>query len=79
MVVIGIGLGNRWCKHAALEHGPLWVLLLCEYWSALREHALNGAMRNPSVKAPWGSVEALHCVWPAGVKAQVLKACGDRR
>ena len=79
MVVIGIGLGNRWCKFAALEHGPLWVLKLNEYRRALREHALNGAMRNPSVKAPWGSVEALHWVWPAGVKAQVLKACGDRR
>ena len=64
---------------AALEHGPLWVLILNEYWSALREHALNGAMRNLSVKAPWGSVEALHCVWPASVKAQVLKACGNRR
>ena len=64
---------------AALEHGPLWVLVLDEYWSAFLEHALHGAMRNLAVKAPWGSVEALHCVWLAGVKAQVLKACGNRR
>ena len=79
MVVIGIGLGNRWCKFAALEHGPLWVLILAENWSAFLKHALYGAMRNPAVKAPWGRVEALHCVWLAGVKAQVLKACGNRR
>ena len=76
---LGLGWAIDGANIAALEHGPLWVLKLNENRSALREHALNGAMRNPSVKAPWGSVEALHCVWPAGVKAQVLKACGDRR
>ena len=59
--------------------GLCGCLLANGYWRALREHALNGAMRNLSVKAPWGSVEALHCVWPASVKAQVLKACGNRR
>ena len=76
---MGLGWAIDGANIAALEHGPLWVLILAENWSAFLEHALYGAMRNPAVKASWGRVEALHCVWPAGVKAQVLKACGNRR
>ena len=76
---LGLGWAIDGANIAALEHGPLWVLILAKNWSAFLEHALHGAMRNPAVKAPWGRVEALHCVWLAGVKAQVLKACGNRR
>ena len=61
---------------AAIRHGPLWVLILSENWSAWREHAPYWDMQNPSVKGALGSV-ALHCVWSAGVKAQVLKACSN--
>ena len=32
----GLKDGNEWCKHAALEHGALWVLILDGYWSSMR-------------------------------------------